>query len=183
MRCSRSWRSASPGSGRPRRRRCSTTSRRARPASIRSRRRRRGVVGGRLLMVAEVRLGMLGSGFIADHYVSGLRYVPGVRVVANASTGGERGAAFAVASRHRADATTRWTACAPTPTSTSSSIALPNHLHLEAVRAAVAARQGRRSARSRSDGTPTRRPRCSAWSARPASSTATSRTRSSARRS
>ena len=43
----------------------------------------------------DVGLGFLGSGFIADHYVSGLRFVPGARVVANAATGGERGAAAA----------------------------------------------------------------------------------------
>ena len=52
-------------------------------------------------MTHEVRLGMIGSGFIADHYVSGLRYVPGARVVANASTGGERGRAFAARHAYR----------------------------------------------------------------------------------
>lgn len=92
-------------------------------------------------MPAEVRLGMIGSGFIADHYLSGLRYVPGARVVANASTGGARGADFA--SRHAIERTydSIVELCAD-PEVDLVVIALPNHLHLEAVRAAVAAGKG-----------------------------------------
>ena len=88
-----------------------------------------------------VRLGFLGSGFIADHYVSGLRFVPGARVVANAATGGERGAAFAA--RHGIPRTYDSIAglCAD-PEVDLVVIALPNHLHLEAVRAAAAAGKG-----------------------------------------
>ena len=115
-------------------------------------------------MAAEVRLGFLGSGFIADHYVSGLRYVPGARVVANAATGGERGAAFAA--RH---------GIARTYDSMAALCADPE-VDLVVVAAAEPppprGGPGRRRraaraccARSRSGGTPPRRPRCSAWSA------------------
>jgi predicted dehydrogenase len=92
-------------------------------------------------MAAEVRLGFIGSGFIADHYVSGLRFVPGARVVASASTGGERGAAFAA--RHGVERTYDSMAglCAD-PDVDLVVIALPNHLHLDAVRAAVAGGKG-----------------------------------------
>ena len=92
-------------------------------------------------MPDEVRLGFIGSGFIADHYVSGLRFVPGARVVANASTGGERGDAFAA--RHRIDRTydSMDGLCAD-PDVDLVVIAIPNHLHLDAVRAAVAGGKG-----------------------------------------
>ena len=92
-------------------------------------------------MTHEVRLGMIGSGFIADHYVSGLRYVPGARVVANASTGGERGRAFAA--RHAVERTYDSIAalCAD-PDVDLVVISLPNHLHPDAVRAATAAGKG-----------------------------------------
>ena len=58
---------------------------------------------GRLLMADEVRLGMLGSGFIADHYLSGLRYVPGARVVANAGDRRRPGRGLRDRPRDRAD--------------------------------------------------------------------------------
>jgi predicted dehydrogenase len=84
---------------------------------------------------------MLGSGFIADFYAAGLRFVPDARIVANGSTGGSRGAEFArrhdVARTH----TTMTDLCAD-PGVDLVVIALPNHLHLEAVRAAVAAGKG-----------------------------------------
>ncbi len=92
-------------------------------------------------MLDEVRLGFVGSGFIADHYMSGLRYVPGARVVANASTGGARGAAFAA--RHGiARSYDSIAALCADPEVDLVVIALPNHLHREAVRAAVAAGKG-----------------------------------------
>ena len=92
-------------------------------------------------MTREVRLGMIGSGFIADHYVQGLRYVPDVRVVASASTGGDRGRAFA--ERHRVPRTyDRASALCADPDVDLVVIALPNHLHLGAVRDAVAAGKG-----------------------------------------
>lgn len=92
-------------------------------------------------MADEVRLGFIGSGFIADHYVSGLRFVPGARIVANASTGSPRGADFA--RRHGIERTyDSITGLCEDPTVELVVIALPNHLHLEAVRAAVAAGKG-----------------------------------------
>jgi predicted dehydrogenase len=92
-------------------------------------------------MAPEVRLGMIGSGFIADHYVTGLRFVPGARVVANASTGGLRGRSFA--RRHAIERSYDSIAdlCAD-PGVDLVVIALPNHLHLEAVRVAAAAGKG-----------------------------------------
>ena len=45
-------------------------------------------------MPREVLIGMLGSGFIAEFHALGLRYVPGVRVVANFGAGPDRRAAF-----------------------------------------------------------------------------------------
>ncbi len=142
---------------------------------------------GRLLMPGQVRhdvgLGFLGSGFIADHYVSGLRFVPGARVVANAATGGERGAAFAAPARHRPDLRLdgravrrsrgrprRHRAAKPPP---------PRGGPARPPRRARAC-----CAPSRSGGPPPRPPRCSDLvTRRPACSTATSRTRSSRRRS
>jgi predicted dehydrogenase len=92
-------------------------------------------------MADVVGLGMLGSGFIADHYATGVGYVPGASVVASAATGGLRSAAFA--RRHRVPTTydTMAALCAD-PAVDLVVIALPNHLHLEAVRAAVAAGKG-----------------------------------------
>ena len=46
-------------------------------------------------MSREVRIGMLGSGFIGEFHALGLRYVPGVRVAANWGAGPERREAFA----------------------------------------------------------------------------------------
>jgi predicted dehydrogenase len=92
-------------------------------------------------MTDEVRLGMLGSGFIADHYLSGLRFVPGARAVANAGTGSERAASFATAHGIERTYTSMAGLCAD-PEVDLVVIALPNHLHLEAVRAATAAGKG-----------------------------------------
>lgn len=86
--------------------------------------------------MSTVRIGILGSGFIADFYVDGLRHVTDAVVVASASTGGERGAAFAA--RHGIDRTYASAAelCAD-PAIDLVVVALPNHLHLPAVRAAA----------------------------------------------
>ena len=43
----------------------------------------------------EVRIGMLGSGFIGEFHADGLRYVPDARVVANYGAGPDRRASFA----------------------------------------------------------------------------------------
>ena len=149
----------------------------------RRRPRRRPADRGRLLMADEVRIGMLGSGLHRGPLrcpACGTCRAPGSWPTP--ATGGARGAA--VRDRHGIARTydSMDGLCAD-PEVDLVVVALPNHLHLEAVRAAAAARQGRRCARSRSAGTPRRPPRCSASSRTPACSTATSRTRSSARRS
>lgn len=91
--------------------------------------------------IAQVRLGMLGSGFIADHYITGLRYVSAARVVANASRGGARGEDFARRNGIGRSYATIPELCAD-PEVDLVVVALPNHLHLEAVRAAVSAGKG-----------------------------------------
>jgi len=87
-------------------------------------------------MDQAVRLGILGSGFIANLYVEGLRHVPGATVTASASSGSERGRDFAA--RH---AIPRMydgiEALCTDPEVDLVVVALPNHLHLEAVRAAA----------------------------------------------
>ena len=92
-------------------------------------------------MAPEVRLGMIGSGFIADHYTNGLRHVAGARVAASASSGSARGADFA--RRHAIDRAygSIVELCAD-PEVDLVIVAIPNHLHLEAVRVAVAAGKG-----------------------------------------
>src|SRR5207247_1552215 len=51
--------------------------------------------GGRYPLVNRVvRIGMLGSGFVADFYMDGLRDVPGTEVVANYSRTEERAKDF-----------------------------------------------------------------------------------------
>jgi predicted dehydrogenase len=88
-----------------------------------------------------VRLGMLGSGFIADFYMAGLRDVPEARVTAAYSRSAARAADFArrhdVARIHDSvDAL-----CAD-PDVDLVVVCLPNHRHLEAVEAAAAAGKG-----------------------------------------
>jgi predicted dehydrogenase len=93
------------------------------------------------LTIDRVGLGMLGSGFIADHYMAGLRFVPEARVVASASQGGERGERFA--ERHGIPCTyTSLDALCADPDVDLVVVALPNHLHLDAVRAATSAGKG-----------------------------------------
>ena len=111
---------------------------------------------GRLLMARRpVGIGMLGSGFIGEFHADGLRYVPDARVVGELRRAArERREAFAARFGSRAARLDR-RGRAPTRRSTSSSSRCPNHLHLEAVRAAAAPRQGASPARSRSAGTAT----------------------------
>ena len=88
-----------------------------------------------------VRVGMLGSGFIAEFYMAGLRAVPAANVVASASTGSQRGAAFA--HRHgisRVHASIA--ALCADPQVDLVVVALPNAAHLEAVLAAAANGKG-----------------------------------------
>src|SRR5256885_15236604 len=87
-----------------------------------------------------VHIGMLGSGFVADFYMDGLRDVPGTEVVANYSRSEERAREFG----RRYDVPRQYTTvedlCADREVELVV-IGLPNHLHLPAVRAAAAARK------------------------------------------
>jgi Predicted dehydrogenases and related proteins len=87
-------------------------------------------------MTAEVRIGMLGSGFIGVFHTLGLRYVPDARVVANYGAGPERRAAFAAQFGSRPVDSIE--ALCADPEVDLVVVSLPNHLHLEAVRAAAA---------------------------------------------
>jgi predicted dehydrogenase len=89
-------------------------------------------------MPAVVRLGLLGSGFVADFYLDGLRDVPGTRVVANYSRSAERAAAFGQRRGIERQYTEMADLCAD-PDVDMVVVALPNHLHLEAVRLAAGA--------------------------------------------
>src|SRR5207302_4637455 len=95
---------------------------------------------GNPLMSQVVRIGMLGSGFVADFYMDGLRDVPGTEVVANYSRSEERAREFG----RRYDVPRQYTTvedlCADREVELVV-IGLPNHLHLPAVRAAAAARK------------------------------------------
>ena len=86
--------------------------------------------------MTAVRIGMLGSGFIGEFHADGLRYLPDTRVVANWGAGPERRAAFARRFGSRPLETLE-AVCAD-PQVDLVVVSLPNHLHLEAVRAAVA---------------------------------------------
>ncbi len=85
-----------------------------------------------------VRLGLVGSGFVAGFYMDGLRDVPGAHVVANYSRSAERAAGFG----HRHGVPRQYTdigaLCADAEVELVV-VGLPNHLHLEAVRLAAAA--------------------------------------------
>jgi predicted dehydrogenase len=87
---------------------------------------------------APVNLGLLGSGFVADFYMDGLRDVPGAHVVANYSRSADRAREFGT--RH--DVPRQYTdierLCRDDEVQLVI-IGLPNHLHLEAVRHAAAA--------------------------------------------
>jgi predicted dehydrogenase len=84
----------------------------------------------------EVRIGMLGSGFIGEFHADGLRYIPSARVVANWGAGTERREAFAT--RFESRALDSLDAVCADPEVDLVVVSLPNHLHLEAVRSAAA---------------------------------------------
>jgi predicted dehydrogenase len=88
----------------------------------------------------EVRIGMLGSGFIGEFHADGLRYVPNARVVANYGAGADRREAFAERFGSRPMATIE--AVSADPEVDLVVVSLPNQLHLEAVRAAAANGKG-----------------------------------------
>jgi predicted dehydrogenase len=85
-----------------------------------------------------VNLGVLGSGFVAEFYMDGLRDVPGTHVVANYSRGAERAEDFG----RRHDVPRQYTEvealCADDEVEIVV-VALPNHLHVDAVRTAAEA--------------------------------------------
>lgn len=85
-----------------------------------------------------VRLGILGSGFVATFYMDGLRYVPNARVVANYSRTNERAESFGRRYGIPRQFIDMEQLCSD-PEVDIVVIALPNHLHLEAVRNATAA--------------------------------------------
>jgi predicted dehydrogenase len=84
----------------------------------------------------EVRIGMLGSGFIGEFHTMGLRYIPDARVVANYGAGADRREAFAQRFGSRPFDSIEGV-CAD-PDVDLVVVSLPNQLHLEAVRAATA---------------------------------------------
>jgi len=84
-----------------------------------------------------VRIGLLGSGFVADFYMEGLRDVPGTQVVANYSRSGERAKEFGRRHGVSHQYTTMEELCADEEVDLVV-IALPNHLHLPATRVATA---------------------------------------------
>ncbi len=83
----------------------------------------------------DVGVGMLGSGFIGEFHALGLRHVPNARVVANHGAGVERREQFARRFGSR-PADSIDAVCAD-PEVDLVVVSLPNHLHLEAVRAAA----------------------------------------------
>jgi len=87
-----------------------------------------------------VRIGMLGSGFVADFYMDGLREVPVTEVVANYSRSEERANEFGRRHGVARQYTTMEDLCADREVEMVV-IGLPNHLHLPAVRAAAAERK------------------------------------------
>jgi predicted dehydrogenase len=87
----------------------------------------------------EVGIAMLGSGFIGEFHTDGLRYVPNARVVSNYGAGPERREAFA--QRHGSRAYDSIDAACRDPDVDLVVVSLPNHLHLDGVRAAAANRK------------------------------------------
>jgi predicted dehydrogenase len=83
---------------------------------------------------------MLGSGFVADFYMDGLRDVPGTQVVANYSRSKERAGDFGRRHGVPHQYTSMEDLCADEEVQLVV-IGLPNHLHLPAVRAAAGARK------------------------------------------
>ena len=87
-----------------------------------------------------VKIGLLGSGFVADFYMDGLRDVPGAEVVANYSRSEQRAREFGKRYGIPRQYTTMDALCAD-PDVQMVVIGLPNHLHLDAVRVATAAKK------------------------------------------
>src|SRR3979411_96882 len=87
-----------------------------------------------------VRIGMLGSGFVADFYMDGLRDVPGAEVVANYSRSQMRAQEFGTRYGIPRQYTTMEALCAD-PEVQMVVIGLPNHLHVDAARAATMAQK------------------------------------------
>ena len=85
----------------------------------------------------EVRVGMLGCGFIGEFHALGLRYVRGARISVNADADATRAAAYAERVGSRPIASIE--ALVNDPEVDLVLISLPNQFHLEAVRAAAAA--------------------------------------------
>jgi predicted dehydrogenase len=92
-------------------------------------------------MSGDVRYGILGSGFVADFYVEGLETVPIARAVANYSRSEDRAERFATRRGITRTYTDMAALCAD-PEVDMVIIALPNHLHVEAARAAAQAAKG-----------------------------------------
>src|SRR5215208_2128344 len=91
-------------------------------------------------MAGTVGIGMLGSGFIGEFHTLGLRYVRDARVVANWGAGTERRVAFAA--RFGSRPLESIDAVCADPDVDLVIVSLPNHLHVEAVRSAVAHGKG-----------------------------------------
>jgi predicted dehydrogenase len=85
-----------------------------------------------------VGLGLIGSGFVADFYMDGLRDVTGARAVANYSRSAERAEEFGRRRGIARQYTEVEELCAD-PDVEMVVVGLPNHLHLDAVRIAAAA--------------------------------------------
>jgi predicted dehydrogenase len=87
-----------------------------------------------------VSLGLIGSGFVADFYMAGLRDVPGAQVIANYSRSEERAREFG----ERYDVPRQYTdieqLCRDDDVELVI-VGLPNHMHLDAIRAAAAAKK------------------------------------------
>jgi predicted dehydrogenase len=83
----------------------------------------------------DVGIGMLGSGFIGEFHTLGLRHVPNASVVANYGAGAERRDAFAERFGSRAYDSIEGVCSDPEVDLVV--VSLPNHLHVEAVRAAA----------------------------------------------
>lgn len=83
----------------------------------------------------DVGIGMLGSGFIGEFHTLGLRHVPNASVVANYGAGAERRDAFAQRFGSRAYDSIEGVCSDPEVDLVV--VSLPNHLHVEAVRAAA----------------------------------------------
>ncbi len=85
----------------------------------------------------EVRVGMLGAGFIGEFHARGLRYIRDARVVAHADADADRRAAFAAQFGSRAVESVE--ALCADPEVDLVIVSLPNRFHLPAVKAAAAA--------------------------------------------